>query len=81
MNVQGCLDEQRSNKCHLSPRPPQCIPQLVKTVLNEMEQNMHEIQIFFFFLSNDGVWEERAKIYLRSKYVSPLHSVIILPHL
>lgn len=58
MNVQGCLDEQRSNKFHLPP-PPQGIPQLVKTVLNEMEQNMHEIQIFFKVMMESGKKEQR----------------------
>lgn len=42
---------------------------------------MHEIQVFFFKKHNNGIWEERAKIYLRSKYVTPLDPAIILPHL
>lgn len=34
-----------------------------------------------FLKSNDGVWEQGAKIYSVSKDVSPLHPVIILPYL
>lgn len=31
--------------------------------------------------NTDRAWEEKAEIYLGSKYVSPLHPGIFLPHL